>query len=341
MAPALIEAAATVSQSSAKNFDFIQRHLLENLANNFARRHRISTIPTERTLETSSGRSITHVENTVIKSQITGIESCGRNSDDIDKMNAAEVQDQHRSSDQEILANEKERFDQSSERTKLSNAETCALSEAEGGKSAVSGSNSLQKSAPCVSLKERTKNNDSKLQALERRARNLKQRVREFQTGRLLSHVKTQAQLLDYSQKASRDLRTKPDQKVNSSLQLNQESSKNVLAKSRTSDAIASVPTSSSKTLPSVLKSDSKLVEKLGQKAQSPNLGPNHDIVHDESHLRKISQNKQEVFGILTNSVKSIVNLDDPDATDPESEDDDVADIVLPTSTEARSFNKV
>ena len=343
MAPALIEAAATVSQTSAKNFDFIQRHFLEELANNFPHRHRIATTPAGRTLETSSGRFTTQVENTVIKGKILDIKDIKRDIEERGSMNVVEGEEQSIPSAPDMLAHEKDDFDQSSELRKLSNGETCASSKAEGGKSVDTESRPSPKCSPRVLLKERTKNNESRLQALERRARSLKQRVRSFQTGRLLSHVKTQAQLLDYSHKVSRDPRIKPDLKLKSSLHSSQDSSKNFIMKPQNLDTIVNTPTVSNSSLASVLRSEPKLTDDLGQKGQSPSLGPNKSVTEYENHVNKIlPQNKQEVFGVLTNSVKDIMNLDDPDATDPESEDDDIGETsYLPPFTEARGFSKM
>jgi len=340
MAPALIEAAATVSQTSSKNFDYINTHLLEDLANNFARRHRISSTPIVRTLETSSGRSTTQAQNTIIKSQILNTKDSKLDSE-LEKMNAVEGEEQAIRCDSGMVTSEED-LGQSSELRKLPNGETCALSEAEGGKSGDVEGQHLPKSTPSIKLKERRKANESKLQALERRARILKQRLRTFQTGRLLSHVKTQAQLLDYSHKASRDPRTKPDHKFNNSLHSSPESSKTLILKTRTLDNCVKRSTSNS-CLTSILRSEPKVVEDLGHTSQSSNITPAKSVIDDENKLKKVgTQCKQEVFGVLTNSVKDIMSLDDPDATDPESEDDDFLEThSLPTFAESRRISKV
>ena len=340
MAPALIEAAATVSQTSTKNFDFVNTNLLEDLANNFARRHRISSTPIEHTLETSSGRSTTQTQNTIIKSQILNTKGSRQNSE-LERMNAVEGEEKAIRCDSGMLSSEKD-LGQSSELRKLSDRETCALSEAEGGKSGDIEGQHLPKSTPSIVLNERRKANESKLQALERRARILKQRVRTFQTGRLLSHVKTQAQLLDYSHKTNRDPRTKPDHKLNSSLHSSPESSKTLILKTRTLDKCVK-PSTSNSCLTSILRSEPKVVDDLGHTCQSPNVTPAKSVIDEENRLKKVgTQCKQEVFGVLTNSVKDILSLDDPDATDPESEDDDVLEAQsLPTLAESRRISKV
>ena len=344
MAPALIEAAATVSQSSVKKFDFLSTTLLEDLASNFARRRGISTTATERTLETSSGRFTKQVANTAIKNQLIKSNVIKSNFNDIGGMNVATEKDQTHISFPERSQRENESFDQSSDDKKQSTLETCALSDTEGGKSVDVRCQPLVDSAPYMKLKERTKRTDVKLQALERRAKNLKLRVRNFQTGRLLSHVKTQAQLLDYSNKASHDPRTKTDPNLNDSFQLNQDRGKNLLLKNKNLETCNnSTPTASSPSLTSLLKSEPQTLRDLGHQGENPSLGSNKNIAENENQLKEITaRNKKDVFGVLTNSVKDIINLDDPDATDPESDEDDTADTPLSLAPgEARRFSKV
>lgn len=330
MAPALIEAAATVSQSSANKFNFMSTNLLEDLAGDFARRRGISTRETERTLEKSSGRLTTKVANTAIKNQVLNKKDIDFSIDYKETMNAAKEGHKALSSETETVSNTDTNFDQSSGPSRgLSTSETCALSEVEGGKSVGCRSQPLAESTPCKMLKERTKKNDSNVQVLERRARNLKHRLRSFQTGRLLSHVKTQAQLLDYSNKVNHDPRTRAGPNEN---ELNSDLGKSVPMIKRTIENCINTPTASSPRLASLLKSEPQQIRDLSHKGGTPPLGPVQAIDKDDCKLSSITNGKKKaVFGVLANSVQDVMQLHDPDATDSES-DEDILSIPRATS---------
>lgn len=325
MAPALIEAAATVSQSSTKKFDFINTHLLEDLASDLARIRGISTTTTGHTFERSSGRSTTQVANTAIKFQIENNKNIDNSLKVKEDMNIANGKEKTHNLMSVRLLKESESFDQSSGPIEtMSTSETCALSDVEGGKRVGCRSQPLAEAASYKMLKERTKANESKVQVLERRARNLKHRLRSFQTSRLLSHVKTQAQLLDYSNKASHDPRSKTDPDLIGSTDSNQEPGKNLPLFNETVETSLNSLTTSNPKLTSLLRSDLQQIHDIDQKGQAPTSGPKSCINAKDNELSKITlQDKKDVFGVLTNSVKEVMKLDDPDATDPESDNDD------------------
>ena len=331
MAPALIEATATVSQKSGRKLNIIKTELFENLTRDFAKETGV-TAATGRTSEStkpSLGEPTTLLHNTALQSEVVNKEKV-ENSDPKHCTLLSCIMNQKETSSEAAKSSPgEESFDQSSE-TKLQSSVTCAPNEAEGAKNEGVRSQPFAESTPLMTLRARTNNCNTKLSKLNDRAKNLKQRVRNFQTKRLLAHVKTQAQLLDYSHKASSDPETKSDLKISESMESGQNQGQNTLQKCKMNVNSLKIPAFTPS--PMLNLSSTRIEPKIdscSRKAQAPALGPALITMldKDEKITNITAGKKKEVFNILTNSVKDMMNLEDPDATDPESDADDNTEV--------------
>ena len=327
MAPALIEATATVSQKSGRKFNIIKTELFENLTRDFAKETGV-TAATGRTSEStkpSLGEPTTLLHDTALQSEVVNKEKV-ENSDPKHCTLLSCIMNQKETSSEAAKSSPGEKsFVQSSE-TKHQSSVTCAPNEAEGAKNEGVRSQPFAESTPFMTLRARTNNCNTRLLKLNDRAQNLKQRVRNFQTKRLLAHVKTQAQLLDYSHKASSDPETKSDLKISESMELGQNQGQNSLQKYKMNANSLKIPAFTPS--PTLNLSSTRIEPKIdscSRKAQAPALGPALMTMLDkDKNVTNITAGKKkEVFNILTNSVKDLMNLEDPDATDPESDADD------------------
>ena len=325
MAPALIEAAASVSQNPKRKFDFIKTDLLEGLANDLTKERGITSTTTGRISETKpgSGRPSTQVAERAWESQVV-------NKEDLSKLYQKNIIQMEATSGnhgnietRSPSSLECENTDQSTGPNIGATSETCARSEVEGGKTEGSRSQPCVESTPYIALKAKTSKANDKFKSLDRRARCLKQRLRSFQNNRLLSHIKSQALYLDQSNKTPNDPRTKIDRKSSDTTTLVDEKNKSPVSFGRSSEANPSSNGISSPSLMSLLRNES--ARKTVAQAPSPTLDARSDLSERNNGLSKTTtEKKKEVFSILTDGMKEIMNLEDAEATDPESDEDDI-----------------
>lgn len=336
MAPALIEAAATISQSSGRKLNFINTGILDNISN--IANSRDFAIVSNCTLTTTPGRGNTiKVADKDLKNQISNkkelwlAESLSAETMDCQNNSLSES-----STSSAPTYSEKQNFEQSSLQT---TSATCALPEADGAKVDIARNQPLAETSPYIALKEKSIKTNATFQSLDRRAKSLTDRVKNLQANRFITHVQNQwtEHSLSFDPRLRNDLQgTENTIATGKSKASNRSRSRTINPTSqpsqlvnilqRNDSAYYTCPTGQSTpsgmSLPQYPKGTKTArcptgqASLLGQNCVTPDKGNN-------SYSPSV-QDKEDVFGVFAIHVDSLSNLDDPDATDPESDIDDV-----------------
>eukprot|EP00794_Sanderia_malayensis_P003476 gene3476-3974_t len=341
MAPALMDADAKVSQSSDRKLTYFNSKILDNISNLASSRETVekdinTAFSIKAKFTTSSvgrgGHSV-KATNSSPENHILEKESqvnLNRNSNE-------SMNDQH----SDIIAASSsincETQNRSHGRNELesSASATCALQKETDGANEESFRNQQSKteelSTSYAVLRNKSIKTSSKLQSLDHRARSLREKLRDFQANRLITHVKKQAQLMDYTLRISNDLRQKHnDTEITSKNNgLNSTDKQQFPTKSK-----RCLPSSSSSTS-TAIRQPSRLVNIL--KTNENDSPMSTCFVKGQQNLLALTtppnegkfehcvslESKKQIFGTLATQIEELTSLNDPEATDPESDIDD------------------